>query len=279
MKNLTAILLALCLLPALCAGCAEKSASSDAPKESSSSSFRSDLLSSAPEASAPESEAEGSDPPESPASGEDLAPDPEPQPSPSESEMVEPPAVPHGADLDGVDFSVMDKDELVELLQPVLDRAGFFCKLGWMDRLDSELGIKVDFSPEEAIEVPVQGFDFNKSLYPCLNLPYQTVEELRQDIGTVFTPDVSEEHLQIIFNHYIDHEGRLYVEGGGYSVHRNWKLDEMAVVAAGENKLTISAPVSVWGPSSDEFFTASLSFEIIDGYIIMDSSYFATDAS
>lgn len=280
MKKLAAILLALCLLPALCAGCAGKSASSDTPKESSSSSSRSDLLSPVPEASAPESEAEESSAQEGPAISEDIVPDPEPQPSPSESEMVEPPAVPHGAELDGVDFSAMGKDELIAMLQPVLDKAGFFCKLGWMDGLDRALGVEVDFSPEEALEIPYQDLGFNRNFYPCLNLPYRTIEELRRDIGTVFAPDVLENRLQIVFENYIDHEGRLYVYGGdGYSVQRNWKLDEMAVVAAGENKITISAPVSVWGPSSDEFFTASLNFEIVDGYIIMDSSYFATDAS
>lgn len=277
MKKFTAVLLFLCLLTCLCAGCAEKSASSDAPKESSSLSSQSDPLSSVPEASAPESE--GSDPPESPASSEDLAPDPEPQPSPSGSEVIQPPAVPHGAELEGVDFSTMGKDELIALLQPVMDKAGFFCKLGWMDGLDRALGVEVDFSPEEALEIPYQDLGFNRKFYPCLNLPYQTIEELRRDIGTVFAPDVLENRLQIVFDNYIDHEGRLYVYGGdGYSVHRNWKLNEMSVVTAGKNTLTISAPVSISGPSADEFFTALLNFEVKDGYIVMDSSYFATDA-
>lgn len=207
----------------------------------------------------------------------DPTPDPEPSQSSAGSELIQPPAVPHGAELADLDFSAMDKAELIDLLQPVLDRARFFCKFGMSGEIDYDLGVTIDFNTEAAIHRPHPTTGIERGLHPCLNLPYRTIDELKQDMCTVFTPNILEEpgYLWYIFQNIDDYDGRLYVYGGGgYSKERFWELDQMEIVSAEKSKLTISAPVMEWGPSQEKA-VARLNFGIVDGYIIMDESYFA----
>lgn len=268
MKKLTAILLALCLLLCLCAGCADRSPSDDPSRESSSSlssqreepeSDTPDLSTSAPKASSSESE-------ESPA--------PE---SPAEDPPASQPSA--GSNDTELDFSTMDKEELIALLQPVLDRARYFCRFALMGDMEN---IEVDYDPDAAIKRPFRN-DEEYVFYPFLNLPYGTVEELKEDMCTVFTPDNMEGDsilARYVFGHLADHDGKLYFASGlGYlnAAERRWELDGLEIVSAEKTRLTITAPVS-WGPMT-ETITAPLNFEIKDGYIVMDSSYFANDVS
>lgn len=292
MKKFTAVLLALCLLLCLCAGCARRSSSDGPSRESSSSSqrekpesSRSDLPSSAPVTSSPEEgpEPEGSpapeDPGEEPPASESPAPDASvSQPSPSGSGTLQPPAVPHGAELAELDFSVMDKEELTALLQPVLNRARYFCRFALMGDMEN---IQVDYDPDAAIKRPFRN-DEEYLFYPFLNLPYGTVEELKEATCTVFTPDNLEGEsvlARYVFRYLTDHDGRLYFASGDHinGAERRWVLDGLEIVSAEKSRLTITAPVS-WGPS-EESFTAPLNFEVRDGYIVMDGSYFASNAS
>lgn len=216
-------------------------------------------------------------------SGPDPVPEPETQPAHSELQIIQSPDVPHGAELDGVDFSAMDREELTALLQPVLDRAAFFCQFGriWYPETTNLI---TDENREAAILRPYEGMDLD--YHPFLNLPYRTAEELRQDMATVFTPENFDGDLKFVFDGMTDHEGRLYYVGiiNGYLPERQWELDELEIVSAEKTKLTISAPVSwpatpalTWGDA--QRFTAPLRFEITGGYIIVDSSYFAVENS
>lgn len=171
-----------------------------------------------------------------------------------------------------MDFSVMDKDELIALLQPVLDKAAFFCGFGLVDSVDI-IGVERDKSPEAAIRRPV--LDTEDDFYPCVNLPYRTVEEFKEDMLTVFTPE-AQGPLGYLFHYITDYDGRLYIAGGadGFSSAHSWELDKMEIVTAEKSKLTISAPVTS-GHHMEAPIIAPLNFELKDGYIVMDSSYFA----
>lgn len=204
---------------------------------------------------------------------------PDPEPEPSQLEIIQPPAVPHGEELAGVDFSAMDKSELTTLLQPVLDRAAFFCQFGrvWYPHT-TNLITDEDFAA--SILWPYDRMDLD--YHPFLNLPYQTVEELWQDMGTVFTPDNFDQDLKFIFEGLTDYEGRLFYVGviNGYLFDRKWELDKMEIEKAERDKLTVSMPVSwpatpasTWGDAQGPF-AAPLRFEMADGYILVDSSYF-----
>lgn len=195
--------------------------------------------------------------------------------APAWTEGPLPPSVPHGEELDGLDFSAMDKEELIDLLQPVLDRAAFFCKFGFITDVQF-FGIELDTSPEAAIRRPFDGGE--ATFYPCVSLPYRTVEELRQDMLTVFTPDILEtQHLLgNLFSFMTDYDGRIYIVDGvsGFSQAHDWELEELEIVSAEKNKLTISVPVTS-GHHMEAPIIAPLNFEVKDGYIVMDSSYFA----
>lgn len=291
MRRCIAVLLSMLLLTACGAGGQAPASLGSVPESStepsSSSSVETEPVETEP--SPEEAEPEIPNPPESP-DPESSAPEapaveppvPEGRPSGpnlSEDGLILPPQVPHGIALDGLGFSRLDKTGIVSLLEPVLERAQFFCRFGCKGEFDDKLGIEMDFSPEATIQRPYRTWD-EMPFYPCLNLSYQTVEELKQDMCTVFTPDILENNLAYVFDGLIDFEGKIYCVGGssGYTREHYWELDKMEIVSAEETKLTISAPVSAWGPSG-EVFTAQLNFEMVDGYIIMDSSYFATHKS
>lgn len=291
MKRYIAVLLSILLLTACGAGGQSPASPGSVPESSaepsSSSSVETEPVETGP--SPEEAEPEVPDPPESPnpessapeaPAVEPPVPDGRPSgPNLSEDGLILPPPVPHGLALEGLGFSRLDKTGIVSLLEPVLERAQFFCRFGCKGEFDDKLGIEIDFSPEATIQRPYRIWD-EMPFYPCLNLSYQTVEELKQDMCTVFTPDILESNLAYVFDGLIDFEGKIYCVGGasGYTREHYWELDKMEIVSAGETNLTISAPVSAWGPSG-EVFTAQLNLEIVDGYIIMDSSYFATNNS
>ena len=195
-------------------------------------------------------------------------------PDPAWTKGPLPPPVPHGEELADLDFSAMDKEGLTALLQPVLDKAAFFCGFGLVAGVDI-IGVELDRSPEAAIRRPV--LDTEDDFYPCLNLPYKTVEEFKQDMLTVFTPDILEAQgpLGYLFHYMTDYDGKLYIAGGvdGFSDAHDWELEKMEIVSAEKNKLILSMPVS-WGHHMEEPITAPMNIQIKDGYIILDSSYF-----
>lgn len=207
-------------------------------------------------------------------------PDLPPPDSPSENqpaptgEILQPPPVPFGDELEGLDFSAMEKEELIVLLQPVLERAHYFCRFATYIGME---GIEFDTSLEGAILRPFRNYE-EYYFHPYTNLPYHTIEELKEDMCTVFTPDNVEEETTLgsyVFGHLVDDGERIYFASGfgeGFTMERRWELDGLEVVTAEKTSLTISAPVS-WGPDENTVM-APLHFEVADGYIVMDSSYF-----
>lgn len=202
----------------------------------------------------------------------------------SEDGMILPPPVPHGLALDGIDFSKLDKIGIISLLRPVLERAEFFCQFGrvWYP---ATTDLITDENREAAILWPYDGMDLD--YHPFLNLSYRTVGELRQDMLTVFTPENFDLDLKFIFEGLTDHQGRLYYVGiiNGFLPQRKWEPEKLEIVSAEKDKLTVTVPVSwpatpadTWGPAQEPF-AATLTFEIRDGYIVVDNSYFAKDAS
>lgn len=283
MKRLIPIFLSLLLLVGCDTG---GQASTSDPKPES---IPSSVSEPAPEVSSSEpsfieSKPEESSAPESPASSKEAEPEPDPepesQPSASELKNIQPPPVSHGAELEDVDFSTMSKDELVALLQPILDRARYFCRFALMGDMEN---VEADYSSDAAILQPFRNEE-EHIFYPFLNLPYKTVDELKEDMCTVFTPDNMEGDsvlARYVFGEGLtDHDGKLYFASGVDGINageRRWELDGLKVVSAERAQLTISAPVS-WGPMT-ETITAPLNFEVRDGYIVMDSSYFAKETS
>lgn len=202
----------------------------------------------------------------------------------SEDGLLLPPPVPHGLELEGIDFSTLDKIGIVSLLKPVLERAEFFCQFGrvWYSNTTD---LVTDENREAAIIRPYNGMDLD--YHPILNLSYRTVGELRQDMLTVFTPEDLDLDLKFIFDGLTDHQGRLYYVGvvNNYLPQRNWEPDKLEVVSAEKDKLTVTMPVSwpatpadTWGPAQEPF-AATLTFEMRDGYIVVDNSYFAKNVS
>lgn len=198
----------------------------------------------------------------------------------SEDGLILPPPVPHGLELDGIDFSTLDKTGIVSLLRPVLERAEFFCQFGrvWYP---ATTDLVTDENREAAILWPYDGMDLD--YHPFLNLSYRTVGELRQDFLTVFTPENFDLDLKFIFEGLTDYQGRLYYVGiiNGFLPQRKWEPEKLEIVSAEKDKVTVTMPVSwpatpsdTWGPAQEPF-AATLTFEMRDGYILVDNSYFA----
>lgn len=194
---------------------------------------------------------------------------------PSNNPIIEAPSIPSSSQLESLDFSVMSKEDLVVLLQPILDKAKYFCRFGLVGELDD---VEISYNPETAIQRPYRN-NSTHTFYPYLNLPYHTVEDLKHDMCTVFTPDNLDGNLSYIFNNMIDFDGKIYFPSdvSGYSVDRRWELENMEIIHAEKTKLALSMPVS-YGPSDETIF-APLNFELIDGHIVMDKSYFASNNS
>ncbi len=197
------------------------------------------------------------------------------EPISSNMPIAEAPPVLYGAQLEGLDFSVMGKEDLAILLQPVLDRAKYFCRFGLIGELDN---VEIDYNIDTAIRRPYRK-QSEHIYYPYLNLPYRTVEELKQDMCTVFTSTNLDGDLAFIFDGMIDFDGRIYFPSGvsGYSVDRRWEVESMEIVNAEKENLSVIMSVSFG--SSKETFLAPLNFELVDGYIVMDESYFAKSDS
>lgn len=206
-------------------------------------------------------------------------PDFPPPDSPSENQpaptgkILQPPPVPSGEALEGLDFSAMEKEELIVLLRPVLERARYFCRFATYIGME---GIEIDYDLDAAILRPFRN-DEEYYFHPYTNLPYHTIEDLKEDMCTVFTPDNLEDGvlLHYVLEHLTDDGERIYFASGfgeGLTMERRWELDGLEIVSAGETELTISVPVT-WGPYENTVM-APLHFEVASGYIVMDSSYF-----
>lgn len=296
MKKILSVVLTLALILASLGGCQSKA---DPKSESESSSQPESSSQGTPEPIAPEPimpvpkdatepEEDEPEPEDDPAPEEDEATDEDEQDAEDEddedaegdeedeedeedSEVDEmgAPAVPHGEELDWLDFTTVTVGELKPLLDKVLVRAEYFCQYGRAGRF-TEAGI--DRSPSAAIKRPYRDYT-SWTYYPYTNLPYHTVEELRDAMATVFTWDAINTDLHYVFESMTDDGERLYFADDvlGYPKTRIWDTDNMVIQEATEKKLTLFMPTDWWGRK----FDAEMVLQIRSGYLVFDSTYFA----
>lgn len=288
MKKFLCVVLTLSLVLASLAGCGGK----DDPQSESESSSQPESSSQAvpPEPIMPE--------PIMPVPEQDPEPEPEDDPEPEEDETpaededdeegdeegeedeededdedndgldeLGTPAVPHGEDIEWLDFTTVTEEELKPLLDKVLARAEYFCRYGLTSRFTEA---KPDKRKEAAIVRPYRTYD-KWTYYPYTDLPYHTVEELQEAMLSVFTWEVvtSDMYLDLL----TDDGERLYYadEVFGYSKARGWDTSRMKIRDADEKRLTLRMPTH-WG---NDDFDADLTLRIVDGYLVLDNSYFA----
>lgn len=291
MKKFLCFVLTLALVLASLSGCGGK----DDPQPESESSSQPESSQAAPEPIMPE--------PIMPVPEQDPEPEPEDDPEPEEDETpaedeededeedgeegeededdeeddeddngldeMGAPAVPHGEDIEWLDFTTVTEAELKPLLDKVLARAEYFCRYGLNNRF-TEAGI--DRSPEAAIVRPYRLND-KWTYYPYTNLPYHTMEELEEAMLTVFTLEVITSNMYNVFDSMVDDGERLYYadEVFGFSKARGWDTSGMEIRDANEKRLTLWMPTH-WGKDD---FNAELTLQIVDGYLVLDNSYFA----
>ena len=297
MKKILCIALALALLAL--AGCGSKPTSQPEPAPESSSQTAPESKAVPPSTPEPEPEP-GPEPEPEPEPGPESEPGPVPQsseaPAPEdeavpqdpageegdeeedgedeeeeENEVDElgAPAVPHGEELAGLDLSAMTAAQIKPMLDKVLARADYFCQYGRTGEFD-EAGM--DTRKESAIQRPYRDHS-SWTFYPYTNLPYHTVDELKEGMQTAFLWDVLNTDLHYLFESMTDDGERLYFADGvtGYSKSHHWDTANMTVVEASAGKVTLEMPVT-W---RDDTFTADLNLELVDGYLVLDSTYFA----
>lgn len=289
MKKFLSVVLTLALILAALAGCQSKA---EPKPESESSSQPESSSQAAPEPIAPEpimpvpqeaaepeedepepedDPAPGEDEDEQDEDGEDAEGDEEDEEDEEDGDVDEmgAPAVPHGEELDWLDFTTVTVEELKPLLDKALARAEYFCQYGRTNRF-TEAGI--DKSPSAAIKRPYRDYA-SWTYYPYTNLPYHTVDELKEAMTTVFTWDVISSDLHYVFEAMTDDGERLYFadEVLGYPKTRIWDTSKMEIRDATEKKLTLFMPVDWWGRD----FDAEMVLQIRGGYLVFDPTYFA----
>lgn len=290
MKKFLCIVLTLALVLSALAGCGGK----DDPQPRSESSSQPESSQAAPEPIMPE--------PIMPVPEQDPEPEPEDDPEPEEDE--EPagdeededgeegedeegdeedeededndgldelgiPAVPYGEDLEWLDFTTVTEEELKPVLDKVLARAEYFCRYGLNNKFTEA---KPDKSESAAIVRPYR--DNEKWTYhPYTDLPYHTVEELREAMLSVFTWEVVTSDMYYTLETKVDDGERIYYADAvvGYSKVRGWDTSRMEIRDANAKKLTLRMPTQ-WVKDD---FDAELTLQIVDGYLVMDHSYFA----
>lgn len=279
MKKILCIALALALLAL--AGCGSKPTSQPEPAPESSSQPAPESKAVPPSTPEPEPEPESEPEPEpqsseAPAPEDEVSQDPAGEEGDEEEEEEEnevdelgAPAVPHGEELAGLDLSAMTAAQIKPMLDKVLARADYFCQYGRTGEFD-EAGM--DTRKESAIQRPYRDYD-SWTFYPYTNLPYHTVDELKEGMQTAFLWDVLNTDLHYLFESMTDDGERLYFADGvtGYSKTHHWDTANMTVVEASAGKVTLEMPVT-W---RDDTFTADLNLELVDGYLVLDSTYFA----
>lgn len=295
MKKFLCVVLTLTLALSALAGCGGK----DDPQSGSESSSQPESSQAAPERIAPEPIAPE---PIMPVPEQDPEPEPEDDPEPEEDE--EPaedeededgedeegdeedeedeedgeddgldelgiPAVPHGEDIEWLDFTTVTEEELKPLLDKVLARAEYFCRYGLNGKF-TEAG--PDKSKAAAIERPYRNND-NWIYHPYTNLPYNTVDELQEAMTSVFTWEAVTSEMHYAIETKVDDEERIYYadEVVGFSKARDWDTSRMKIRSASEKRLTLRMPTH-WGKND---FDADLTLQIVDGYLVVDNSYFA----
>ena len=154
----------------------------------------------------------------------------------------------------------------------MLDRAKAFCDYGYA--ADGRTLGKPDERPEVRYVHRPENFPADLNYYPLKGCPYQSIEEIKQDVLTVFPPEALERQLIYIFDPLIEHDGQIYIasERSIYSKARRWNLDEMEVVTISPHECTVSMPVA-WG-WDDTTVIAPVSFSFIDKHIIVGMDYF-----
>lgn len=176
------------------------------------------------------------------------------------------PLPPPRVKIENLDFTTMSVDDLKPILQQVLDRAVYFCKIAYLS----------EFIPYTRTDKIVRSFrDEQWDFYPCMDFPYTSVEELKQDVLTVFTPDTLENESALIhvFDSLTDYNGKIYMPADlfGQAYFAVWDVENMEIIEVTPTRLLVSMPVTCMEGS----FISSLAFQYEDGNILIGRDFFA----
>lgn len=196
------------------------------------------------------------------------------------SESQEPPQVedvppPEPLEFEGLDFTAMTEEELKEALKKVLDAAADFCNYGLAAGYER-------MNPNVKVGEPVK--INNDTWWPIYGFPYKTLEDLEQALLTVFTTDVVEERLFLLFyrddpryngGRFFEYEGQMYTRGDGYTLAREWDVDHMEIQSIAPNELTAIMPVIFNTYYEQVKGTEALTFHYDGLHILVGLDYFS----
>ena len=199
------------------------------------------------------------------------------------SESQEPPQAedvppPEPLEFECLDFTAMTEDELKETLGKVLDAAADFCNYGLAAGYE-RVNPNVKVGEQVRLELD------NTMWQPIYGLPYKTMDDLKQAMLTVFTPDVVEDRLFLIFPYVNDHghqggrfveyEGQIYTRGDGYTLAREWDVDHMEIQSIAPDELTAVMPVLFNTYYEQVKGTEALTFHYDGLHILVGQDYFS----
>lgn len=179
------------------------------------------------------------------------------------------PAVPHGEELAWLDFNTVTADELRPVLNKMLARAEYFCQYGTTGSF-TEAG--PDPRKEVSIQRPYRTYG-DRTYYPYTDLPIHTLDELEEQLMTVFSLNVITADMLYLFEIMTDDGNRLYYVDGvlGLNKARGWDTSNMVIKEATPQRLTLHMTTS-W---QNEVFDADLTVRMWEGYLVLEPSYFA----
>lgn len=200
---------------------------------------------------------------------------------PASSESQEPPQVedvppPEPLEFEGLDFTAMTEEELKEALKKVLDAAADFCNYGLAAGYER-------MNPNVKVGEPVK--INNDTWWPIYGFPYKTLDDLKQAMLTVFTTDVVEDRLFLIFPYvtdrgyqggrFFEYEGKIYTRGDGYTLAREWDVDHMEIQSIAPDELTVEMPVVFNTYYKPVTGTETLTFHYDGLHILVGQDYFS----
>ncbi len=176
------------------------------------------------------------------------------KPSAAESEQQE----------EAFDFTAMSFEEQKAIVKETLDKATAFCDYRDIGKHKNE--------SEMAVLTNSKG---EKEKFYLTDYPYHSVEEMRQDMLTVFSsPEVLDDRFSYLFEGAADYNNQIYAVGGAPSQARTWDCEKMEITKITPWTITASMPVKgQWGDES----VSSVTVEYLDGNVVVGEDYFAKE--
>ncbi len=163
------------------------------------------------------------------------------------------------------DFTAMSFEEQKTIVKETLDKATAFC-----DYRDVRKHMI-----ENASEMIARTNSEGREEYYPTDYPYHSIEEMRQDMLTVFSsPEVLDDRFSYLFEGAVDYNDQIYATGYASSQARTWNCEKMEIKETAPESITVSMPVKgQWG---DERL-ASVTLEYSDGNVRVGEDYFAKE--